>query len=180
MNATAKKIVDCAERLIRDGGYHSFSFRQIASELGIKSASIHYHFPSKELLGVAVAQRYTHDFLESLGEPTASKGGVSRYIEAFQSSLRIHKRACLCGILAAESGRLPESIRETLESFSQENLNWLEQAISSEYEDWAPQKVENMAAVIFSALEGAITFSAMINQPSHLKQVGDSLLEMVG
>ena len=66
MNERASQIIDSAIRMIRAGGYHSFSFRQIAAELGIKSASIHYHFPTKEDLGVALTKRYTENFVASL------------------------------------------------------------------------------------------------------------------
>ena len=85
MNERASQIIDIAIKMIREGGYHSFSFRQIASELGIKSASIHYHFPSKEDLGVAVVKRYSDQFLESLNNPSEHKKPADFYIEAFQN-----------------------------------------------------------------------------------------------
>ena len=106
MNETAKKITDIAERMIRDGGYHSFSFRQIADELEVKSASIHYHFPTKEALGELVTKRYTENFLASLGRPEEHKDPIGFYISAFETALKVDGRTCLCGVLAAESGRL--------------------------------------------------------------------------
>ena len=51
-------ILDVAERRIRAHGYNGFSFREIADEIGIKSASVHYHFPTKADLAAAVAKRY--------------------------------------------------------------------------------------------------------------------------
>jgi len=70
MNERASQIIDTAIKMIREGGYHSFSFRQIATELGIKSASIHYHFPSKEDLGVAVMVRYTEIVVDAIADFT--------------------------------------------------------------------------------------------------------------
>ncbi|MFT4546948.1 MAG: AcrR family transcriptional regulator [Verrucomicrobiales bacterium] len=41
MNATQDEILNSSEAMIGDGGYHAFSFRQIADELDINSASPH-------------------------------------------------------------------------------------------------------------------------------------------
>jgi len=179
MSETAQSIIDIAERMIRNGGYHSFSFRQIADELRIKSASIHYHFPTKEALGEAVVSRYTKKFLAILGEPEDYKDAIGHYIQAFQKSLKENKRACLCGVLAAESGKLPDSIREALTEFTEKNLKWLEAALKSEKSDWSAGKVRDTAAVIFSALEGAVIFAAMADEGAHLAKVGKILKAMV-
>ena len=42
-------------------GYSGLNFRHLAEVVGIKSASIHYHFPTKADLGAAVAKRYWED-----------------------------------------------------------------------------------------------------------------------
>lgn len=51
------RILDEAERLFRTRGYHAVTMRDIASEVGIRQASLYYHFPSKEELFVAVCER---------------------------------------------------------------------------------------------------------------------------
>lgn len=178
MNERANNIIDSAIRMIRAGGYHSFSFRQIASELEIKSASIHYHFPSKEDLGAAVAKRYIEEFLECLGQPSDHKQPVFFYIDAFQASLEKDATACLCGVLAAEAGRLPEAIQEALTGFTLRNVEWLEKAFQQQCPDWSKEKVEESGLSFFYALEGGITFAALTRQPDHLKQVGDWLKKL--
>jgi TetR/AcrR family transcriptional repressor of nem operon len=179
MNETALKIIESAIRRIRDGGFHSFSVREIADELGIKSASIYYHFSSKEVLGVAVAQHYTELFVEGLGSPCDHAKPVSYYIQAFQRALAEQQSACLCGILAAESGRIPESVREALAEFTEKNISWLKSAMEQQCPDWNDEKVEGTALAIFSALEGAMSFAAMGQQPAHLKRVGDWIEQLM-
>ncbi|MEM7678447.1 MAG: TetR/AcrR family transcriptional regulator, partial [Myxococcota bacterium] len=71
MEGNQDAILKAAEEMVRQGGYNAFSFRAIADVVGIKSSSVHYYFPTKEDLGVAVAKYYTHRFIESLGEPHA-------------------------------------------------------------------------------------------------------------
>ena len=46
--------------------YGAFSYQDIADALGIRKASIHYHFASKAELGAAVADRYTRRFATAL------------------------------------------------------------------------------------------------------------------
>lgn len=62
MNETAQRLMDLAEGHIRHAGYRGFSFRELAAELGIKSASVHHHFPTKATLAAAVVRRYADDF----------------------------------------------------------------------------------------------------------------------
>jgi TetR/AcrR family transcriptional repressor of nem operon len=59
MTEMRNAILDAAEARIRRGGYSGFSFREIAVDVGVKSSSVHYHFPTKEMLAAAVARRYT-------------------------------------------------------------------------------------------------------------------------
>src|SRR5437899_1576737 len=69
MSDVATAIMDAAERRIRLGGFNGFSFREIAADVGVKSSSVHYHFPTKEKLAAAVIHRYTDEVAEA-GEKT--------------------------------------------------------------------------------------------------------------
>jgi len=55
-------ILDAAEARMRLGGFNGFSFRDV----GVKSSSVHYHFPTKETLAAAVIHRYTDKAIESI------------------------------------------------------------------------------------------------------------------
>ena len=58
MGNSQKKILDVATRMVREGGYNHFSFREIANEVGIKSSSVHYYFPTKADLGAALVTNF--------------------------------------------------------------------------------------------------------------------------
>ncbi len=55
--ATRHRILDTAERLFAERGYHAVSLRQIGDEADAQIALISYHFGSKELLYRAVFER---------------------------------------------------------------------------------------------------------------------------
>jgi hypothetical protein len=61
VNETAERPMNLAEVHIRSAGYGGFSFRGRATEIGIKSASVHDHFLTKATTA-AVARRYGDRF----------------------------------------------------------------------------------------------------------------------
>src|SRR5208282_4598313 len=64
--AAAAAILNVAERLAQTRGYNGFSYADIAEELGVTKASLHYHFPSKAELGRALITRYQAVFAAAL------------------------------------------------------------------------------------------------------------------
>lgn len=122
-------ILDVAERLIRTHGYSGFSFREVASEVGIKSASVHYHFPTKPDLAAAVAKRYRERFAEAL--KSAEEHGadrVSAWRELFHQALKQDGLMCLCGILASEGDSLPAEVAKEAHAFLEFGISSLNEA----------------------------------------------------
>jgi TetR/AcrR family transcriptional repressor of nem operon len=111
--------MDIAEAHIRDGGYTGFSFRNLAAEVGIKSASVHHHFPTKAKMAAAVARRYGDRFLASVAaRPNESAGdAICAYRSAFRAALDRDGRMCLCGVLGAEAGVLSPEITVEVQLF---------------------------------------------------------------
>ena len=54
---TKEQILDVAERLFADRGFHATALRDITGEAGVNLASVNYHFGSKEALLAAVLER---------------------------------------------------------------------------------------------------------------------------
>ena len=52
---TRERIMAAARLTVQDRGYSGLSFRELAKDVGIKSASIHHYFPTKGELGGALA-----------------------------------------------------------------------------------------------------------------------------
>src|SRR3954466_15964790 len=59
---TTGRILDVAERLLQVQGYNGFSYGDVASELGITRAALHYHYRGKAELGEALIVRYADRF----------------------------------------------------------------------------------------------------------------------
>ena len=63
---TATRILDSAESLVQVRGFNGFSYADIAAELGITKAGLHYHFAGKAELGEALIRRYSERFAAAL------------------------------------------------------------------------------------------------------------------
>src|SRR3981189_2514289 len=114
MNETAERLMDLAEARIREAGYRGFSFRDLAAEIGIKSARVHHHFPTKAGMTAAVARRYGDRFFKMVAPRHGESGDViAIYRSAFRSAIERDGRMCLNGVLGAEAGGLPlEAVAE--------------------------------------------------------------------
>src|SRR5271168_2663855 len=100
----ATAILDVAERLAQTRGYNGFSYADIAAELGVTKASLHYHLPFKAVLGRALIERYRGLFAAALEaidrQVKESPEKLKHYVELYNSVLS-NERMCLCGMLAA-------------------------------------------------------------------------------
>jgi TetR/AcrR family transcriptional repressor of nem operon len=61
MQDTRETIMTLARATAQAHGYNGLSFRELAKAVGVKSASVHYHFPTKGDLGAALARRYREE-----------------------------------------------------------------------------------------------------------------------
>lgn len=161
-------ILHVAEEMVRQGGYNGFSFRNIATAIGIKSSSVHYHFATKEDLGAAVARHYTDKFIGALDIPEAlvesGQNPIEVYINAFRTALSEDKGMCLCGMFAAEAQVLPERVTNETRLFFTRNTDWLKSA----YKALGHKKevAHEKAVQTISLLEGAMITSNIMGDLS--------------
>lgn len=123
---TREQIVQEADRLIRTVGYNAFSFQDISRTIGIKTASIHYHFPSKSDLGAAVVDRHI-ELVEAFirnqeGKPEPEQ--IHAFIGIYENLLPTN-RVCMVGSLGADFITLDPAVQAKLRLFSDLILNWL-------------------------------------------------------
>jgi TetR/AcrR family transcriptional repressor of nem operon len=159
---TAQRILDVAERLVQTRGFNGFSYANVASELSLTNASLHYHFRGKAELGEALIARYCERFAQALQAIDAdvpdAPGRLDAYAGLYADVLR-GERMCLCGILAAEYQTLPEPMREAVIGFFDQNQRWLEGVLAQGRSDGSLSfegSAGEAAQAILSALEGAM------------------------
>jgi TetR/AcrR family transcriptional regulator, transcriptional repressor for nem operon len=157
---TRQRIMTAARLTVQDRGYGGLSFRELAKDVGIKSASIHHYFPTKGELGGALAERYTSDFAEYLdgllGEGLDQETCIRKYTDVFRNTLLNENRMCLGGIMAAEHKELPVEVRAEVVKFSEMNVRWLIKVLSlGKSARVVTKATQRRALAIFAAIEGA-------------------------
>ena len=170
---TKEELLHVAEDKVRKGGYDNFSFREIANEIGIKSASVHYHFPTKADLGAELAHQYTEAFLKALGDVDSIKARgenpIDVYTKIFKHALLTDNKMCLGGLLGAQNESLPEKVQIEVKRFFDKNLEWLKAAHSANGEANPSQA----AITTISLLEGAMMISKALNDHSYFTLATD-------
>lgn len=179
---TAQRCLDIAERLVQLRGFNNFSYADIARELNITTASLHYHFPGKAELGQALIDRYTQRFLAALGRIDHDQSDAHTKLEAYTglyADVLRDQRMCLCGILAAEYQTLPEAMREAVTHFFDENQKWLVAVLTEGQADRTlriPDPTDELAHSIISTLEGAMLVARPYGDPTIFNSTARHLL----
>ncbi len=163
MNETAERLMDLAEGHMRHAGYGGFSFRDLAAEIGIKSASVHHHFPTKATMAAAVARRYADRFFAKVaGRPdeTADEA-IAAYRSAFKEALDRDGAMCLFGVLGAESGGLSSEVANEILLFFRRCIADLSQRIGS-------PDAEARAFQVIATLEGGMMLARAYQETTPL------------
>ena len=176
---TAEQILDLAETLIQTRGYSAFSYQDIADSLGIRKASIHYHFPSKTDLCLAVVDRYMARFGEALtaiadDQSQSSMTMLDFYVQPYLQFANTPDRVCLSAALAGEMLALPPKVRERVDQFFRTHQVWLSDILKrgvarGEFRLAAP--ASKVARFVFGALQGALLVKRTTNDLSQINDV---------
>lgn len=169
---TRTALIAEATELLRERGYSGFSYADLEKRVGIRKASIHHHFPSKEDLGVALVQAYSEAYFERLDQISRSKENARTMLEAYFAIYRdslSQSLGCLCGTLAAEVGSIPDTVAAEVRAFLSRNREWLSRVVSKGQQEGSliPERAaDDEAEVLLSAAQGALLVSRASNDRS--------------
>jgi len=161
---TKTRILDTAQDLVQRLGANAMSYQHISDAVGIRKASIHHHFPTKEVLIETLLERYSEHFFQLVDNIFQSalppKKKLQRYIDLFEATLRSEggEKACLCGMLGAEIATLGFESTAKVKMFYEGN----EKRLASVLAEGRKAKAfgfkgdpKAAAALVFALLEGA-------------------------
>lgn len=104
------RVLDAAERLFMERGYHAIALRDIAALLGIRQASLYYHFPQgKEEIYVAVAERAFARHGAGVQAALAGAGSLEDQLRAVARWFATQTRMCLMGMVHADLPALQQT-----------------------------------------------------------------------
>lgn len=167
---TQDRILQTAIRLIRTRSYNSFSYKDIANEVNIKKASVHYHYDAKSTLGIAAVQEYQSKASYLMNklkrEETDPIKRFEQYVGFFEHGLK-RGEICLVGVMSMEINTLTKEIQDELKRFFEEYNLWLVDIL----EDGRDKGIfkfngnaSDKALYITAAIEGALILVRAYNR----------------
>lgn len=185
MRDTRSELLIQAEILVRGRGYSGFSYADLAEAVGIRKASIHHHFRTKEDLALALVAAYDARYDEALAAILAETADGMARIEAYGRLYLIGVEkglGCLCAALAVELDTLPEAVRAEIARFFGKHIAWLEKILAEGVAGGSIRASVDPAAsarMVVATLEGALLLERLLAGPegfgSTLKALGESL-----
>jgi TetR/AcrR family transcriptional repressor of nem operon len=171
VKATAEQLMDLAEAHIRNAGYGGFSFRDLAAEAGIKSATVHHHFRTKATMAAAVARRYADRFFAAVARRPneTTDDAIAAYRSAFKASLDRDGLMCLFGVLGAEAGGLSPEVANEILSFFRRCIDDLSRRIGG-------PDAEARAFQVMATLEGGMILARVYKDIEAFDQAAAALV----
>jgi TetR/AcrR family transcriptional regulator, transcriptional repressor for nem operon len=183
---TCEEILNAAEELLQRRGYNAFSYHHIAVQLGVRNAAIHYHFPSKEDLGVALVKRYQDRFRSwvlTTDELDNAWAQLQAYFQTYLDFLEADCKCCPGGVLGNEFNAIPEAMREQARTLMGEVYDWMVRTLDRGRIQGVltyAGKAEDKAVEIGAALQGGLQIARLAG-PERFHQVLAQLsLELTG
>jgi len=172
MNAqkdTKVEILDLAENLLLNRGFNGFSYANISSVLKIKNAAVHYYFPAKADLGLAIIQRARERFANWTQNQRMVAKAPAEKLEAFFRQylkfLEAGQQVCLGGALETDFKTLPREMQVATQKFASDILAWMEGVLEEGREKHIlsfPGEAKDQAILILSSLQGALQMTRAV------------------
>lgn len=179
---TKSALLDHAETLARQRGFDGFSYADLEAEVGIRKASIHYHFPSKGALSTALLARYHVTFTDQLNHISAAQprasGRLLAFIDLYRQALNGGHSLCLCVALSVTQTALPDDSKVALDAFHHDVTAWLETVFRLGAADGSVRSVADPRAEARGALaqaEGAQVVGRATTDPARFEAAIASL-----
>jgi TetR/AcrR family transcriptional repressor of nem operon len=180
-------VLDAAQQLVQQRGYNAFSYHDLAHEIGIKTASIHYYFPTKGDLGKALMNRYTRQIQDDLKDvdarTTDPKRKLKGFFELFAAGMCVDGgKLCLGCMLASDLLTLPDGLQDEVRTFFECMEQWLTTTLKEGRAAGVfkfTASPEKTAQVFVATLNGAMITARAFGDDKHLTESTAWLLNTI-
>jgi TetR/AcrR family transcriptional repressor of nem operon len=172
--ATQKKIVNAAERLILRRGYEGTSLNDVVSAAGVSKGAFFHYFPTKQAVSRDVLEKYANEQIftpleKNMSRAHTVKQGLLDWLQESYNAFAQWKftGGCLIGNFALELSDRDEDTREQLKQIF---LQW-ENQLAGYFKPLAAENKMTMeprqfARLLISAYQGA-TMTAKVHKDNN-------------
>ncbi len=181
---TRTQIMQQAERLVQERGCNGFSYRDLAALIGIKTSSIHYYFPQKEDLLLAVVRQYQarwHAAIQAIDAGLSADAKLRIYVDVHRQAFCDTERICLAASLAADLASLPAGVRQAVQDFYRINEDWLARVLDQGAREGSlrvPGDIRTAARSMFAALQGSLVGARLFKNSGRVEDMLQSALSL--
>ncbi len=128
MSDTKTEIIRIATSLVLEKGFNAFSYADISKALNIKNAAVHYHFPSKDDLGIAIMkaqQEGLKGLIQGLRNRQASEVEQINVLFDIYVGLFGQKQICALGAMGSDIQTLSPDIQIEVKKDYEQVIDWL-------------------------------------------------------
>lgn len=176
------EVLAHSRALLRTRGFNAFSHRDLAALVGVKSSSVHYYFPTKEDIGLALVAEYRAEvmgLLSSLeGLPVAQR--LDRFTRLFSEAAAHGDQWCVAGMLASDFETLGDGLKSEVRRFFNEVEAWLAAQARLLQPQLKPAAALRLGKTAMAMLEGALLLARSQGEPQRVAHAAESLKLLLG
>ena len=173
------QLLDAAQLLVQTRGHNGYSYRDLAEQVAIRTASIHYHFPTKTDLAVALVRRYRDGIADAMAKIAVEKTSLADRLDGlgavYRHCLKSDGRICVAAALAGEFASLPKAVQGELNRLITDSQGWVARFLTEgRTRGEIPPTCDPaaLARLWYAALQGALVMARATE--------GNVLVEVVG
>jgi TetR/AcrR family transcriptional regulator, transcriptional repressor for nem operon len=165
VETTRQQLLRNATEIVRRGGSAALNFRDLGRSVGVKSASVHYHFPTKSHLLSEIATEYRTAFIAALDDGVRHSKSLRQdllvLVDLFMGAQGANL-SCLCGMLATEADLLEPDVKAAVNQFFAALQVWIvRQARQRAVAKPGGLPPATFARLLVSLLEGSLLLSRL-------------------
>ena len=180
--STRQSIVEIGDELLRSRGYSAFSYSDISKRLGIKNAAIHYHFPTKADLILAIIDFHRTSF-KKFEERSDSKDPMQqiKLFLNFYTSIQVSGKICVIGAFATDWNSISNEAQTAMNNFTGQVISWLTNNLQNGLDNnffTLKHSAESEALGILTNIFGA-TQLARITGTDHFTAIKQNIIQRI-
>ncbi|KYG63868.1 hypothetical protein AZI86_13700 [Bdellovibrio bacteriovorus] len=163
-------------------GFNGFSFQDLANDLGIRKASLHYYFSSKEDLGLALIKEY-EKYFNNFTKKNAKLPAIQQleaWLKYCYGMTKDHQKLCPIGVLTCELNTFSSKMHKSLAKFQSNQRRWAHQTLKQGIKEKAFRKNldTSWAADIFlESIQGGLQIARLHKKPALFQKTLKGLLK---
>lgn len=179
---TKTQALELAKTYLQTLGFNGFSFQTIADALGIKKASLHYYFASKEEMGLALIKDYEEGYktwVERVS-PLSSKEKLAKMVKGFMKLTEKNHMICPLGVFSSDYHTVTAKIKKKSRDFHRVQREWLIKTLNQGKKEGSIKKSLNSEVIadwIMATLQGGVQVARLRGEKESLKKMLDTMLE---